>query len=118
MNFADNLDELLKTRGMTQAALDEASGVSTGRTSQYIKQGESPTLANAVKIADALDVSLDVLAGRDPRKYLYPNQRQKQLNDTLEMLSAEGQKKANVQLDLLSLRYKKDYQHGVVQETA
>lgn len=63
MGFAERLAELTEPRG-SMARLSEATGLSTGLLSNY-KNGTDPSLKNAVKIANALDVSLDYLAGRD-----------------------------------------------------
>lgn len=63
MGFTERLAELTAPRG-TMARLSETTGLSTGLLSNY-KNGTDPSLKNAVKIANALDVSLDYLAGRD-----------------------------------------------------
>ncbi|HEX5273018.1 MAG TPA: helix-turn-helix transcriptional regulator [Gemmataceae bacterium] len=62
------LKHLREGAGMTQAALAEAAGVPL-RTYQAWEQGNrTPLFDAAVKVADALDVSLDELAGRERRK--------------------------------------------------
>lgn len=63
MGFTERLAELTAERG-SMARLSEVTGLSTGLLSNY-KNGTDPSLKNAVKIANALDVSLDYLAGRD-----------------------------------------------------
>lgn len=63
MGFTERLAELTSERG-SMARLSESTGLSTGLLSNY-KNGTDPSLKNAVKIANALGVSLDYLAGRD-----------------------------------------------------
>lgn len=97
MGFTERLAELTAERG-SMARLSKATGLSTGLLSNY-KNGTDPSLKNAVKIANALDVSLDYLAGRDdyvtepftaakpdePRTYADP--RQAALNGHYESLN-------------------------------
>lgn len=65
MSFGKRLNHLLLERDMSPAALSRMLGWNTGVISQYLnKPDRDPRLSTAVKIADALDVSLDWLAGR------------------------------------------------------
>jgi transcriptional regulator with XRE-family HTH domain len=60
------LKRLREAAGMTQAALAEAAGVPL-RTYQTWEQGvRTPLIDAAAKVAQALDVSLDELAGIGP----------------------------------------------------
>lgn len=54
----------LKEKGMTQKELSEKSCVTEAAISRYVNGNRCPTLRVAAQIADALDVSLDWLAGR------------------------------------------------------
>lgn len=66
--FAKNLKQARTDNSLTQAALADAIEVSVQTISAYEKAGEigkgkNPTLENAIKIARALNVSLDWLCG-------------------------------------------------------
>ena len=50
---------------MTAYKLAASTGISQGLISDYKSGKKEPTLQNLIKIADALDVSLDCLAGRE-----------------------------------------------------
>ena len=60
-----NIKNLRLKKGWTQQKLAEAAGVSYV-TITKIEQGRSkePTIQSMIKLADALDVSLDALVGR------------------------------------------------------
>lgn len=65
--FAQRLREARSLSGTTQAKLSEKSGVTPATISAYEnsngEKGKNPSLDNAVKLADALNVSLDWLCG-------------------------------------------------------
>jgi transcriptional regulator with XRE-family HTH domain len=62
------LQRLRQERGLTQTQLAEKAGVPF-RSLQNWEYGRRTILFDAaVKLADALDVTLDELAGRPPRK--------------------------------------------------
>ena len=66
MSFGQKLNEVLLEHEMTPADLSRQLGWNTGVISQYMnKPDRSPKLSTAVKIADALGVSIDWLAGRE-----------------------------------------------------
>lgn len=62
--FAKRLRELRTERGMSQEALAAAAGASKATIQNWEAQRRSPSLRDACKVADALGVSLDDLAGR------------------------------------------------------
>jgi len=64
--LAKKVKEYRKQKGLTQQKLAEKTGLSFN-TITKIEQGigDSPTLKTLVKLADALEVSLDELAGRN-----------------------------------------------------
>ncbi len=65
MQFFERLYEFRKKSGMTQEGLASALGVSRQAVSKW-ETGESmPDTENLIRIADALGVSLDALAGRE-----------------------------------------------------
>ncbi len=66
MGFADNLLKLLRERNLKQAQLCRMTGIQTSLMSDYIGGKKSPTIGNAILIADALHISLDALVGKEP----------------------------------------------------
>lgn len=64
MSFADRLTELRKKRGLSQAALGKAIGTSGDVVGRYERGDIKPSIEVVVKIADALEVSVDYLIGK------------------------------------------------------
>lgn len=91
MGFGDRLMEVLDERGMTRADLCRLTGLTSGHITPYIRDPKrSPKLTTAIKIADALDISLDYLAGRATMgKVGYLNQRKRALLDCWDACSEE-----------------------------
>lgn len=65
MNFQEILKKLLNEKKLRQADLCRMTGIQTSLMSDYINGKKSPTIGNAILIADALNVSLDTLVGKD-----------------------------------------------------
>ena len=61
MGFNENLKLLLLEKSMKQADLCRMTGIQTSLMSEYINGRKSPTIGNAILIADALNISLDDL---------------------------------------------------------
>ena len=59
MGFNENLKLLLLEKSMKQADLCRMTGIQTSLMSEYINGRKSPTIGNAILIADALNISLD-----------------------------------------------------------
>jgi len=59
-----NLRELREMRGLTQAELGERSGIAPAAISHFETGQRIPSLESAVKLADALEITLDALLGR------------------------------------------------------
>lgn len=111
MEFKDALQQILSTRGMKQADLCRTSGIDSSLMSNYLSGKRQPTLTNAIAMADALQISLDELAGREVPKRVI---EQRLLSDFRE-LSDEGQEVAvNTVYGLRSV-YKKHHQSHVAQ---
>lgn len=89
-DFSQNLKSLLIERHLRQADLCRMTGIQTSLMSEYISGKKSPTIGNAILMADALDISLDTLVGRrEPVDYSVPlpDPYVSQLNETMHELS-------------------------------
>jgi len=62
MSFSERLKELRSTRGLTQVALADTSGVPLGTIRDLEQAKREPLLATAQKLAAALGVSMDAFA--------------------------------------------------------
>lgn len=67
MSFEERLLTTRKNRGMSQEALAEKIGVSRQAVSKWETGEAQPDYAKLIALADALEVSLDYLCGREPR---------------------------------------------------
>ncbi|MCI8500180.1 MAG: helix-turn-helix transcriptional regulator [Clostridia bacterium] len=63
--FSERLTELRKERGLSQAALAKALGVSLGIVCYWETDKSDPTAANVAKIARFFNASADFLLGLD-----------------------------------------------------
>lgn len=92
MNFGQRLLDILDEKGMTRADLCRLTGLKSGHLVPYIKDANrSPKLSTAIKIADALDVSLDYLAGRtEPKAIPYPDAETERLAEGFSQLNRDG----------------------------
>lgn len=70
MTFAERLQSLV-TPGKSERQVAASLGISHTQFARYVK-GAQPTLKMLVQIADALDLSLDELAGRVPDRVRKP----------------------------------------------
>ena len=90
MGFNENLKLLLLEKSMKQADLCRMTGIQTSLMSEYINGRKSPTIGDAILIADALNISLDDLVGRkwntcrDQKK---PGEYTDELSETLNKLT-------------------------------
>ena len=90
MGFNENLKLLLLEKSMKQADLCRMTGIQTSLMYEYINGRKSPTIGNAILIADALNISLDDLVGRkwntcrDQKK---PGEYTDELSETLNKLT-------------------------------
>lgn len=63
--LAERIQCAMDRRSMTQADLSRATGISTSNIAHIVTgRTKDPQLSNVLKIATALGVSLDYLAGR------------------------------------------------------
>ena len=67
MNIGDKITDLRKQKNMNQTELGKAAGVSREIIGPYERNEVMPSIEVAAKIAEALDVSLDYLAGNSKK---------------------------------------------------
>ena len=65
MKFKENLKKYRKEIPMTQAGLAKETGLTADWISHYETGKRLPSLPNLIKLADALDLTLDDLVGRN-----------------------------------------------------
>ncbi len=63
--FASRLFSCRRIRNLTQGQLADRSGLQLSAISHFEKGRRTPSIINLVKLADALDVKVDHLLGRD-----------------------------------------------------
>ena len=61
-----NLKTLRELRNLTQSELGDRAGMGAASVSHFETGQRAPSLESLVKLADALDVSVDTLLGRAP----------------------------------------------------
>lgn len=71
-NLRANLAALRDLRGLTQAELGLRAGVGAASISHFETGQRIPSLDSLIKVADALDVSVDALLGRIPLEASLP----------------------------------------------
>lgn len=115
MNFGQRLLDILDERGMTRADLCRLTGLKSSNLVPYIKNPDaSPKLSTAIKIADALDVSLDYLAGRtEPETLPYPDMETERLAEGFSQLNRDGRM---VVLDTVEFQLSKNAKSEQVQD--
>jgi transcriptional regulator with XRE-family HTH domain len=62
--LAANVQALREMRSLTQAELGKRAGIAAASISHFETGQRAPSLESLVRLADALDVSVDVLLGR------------------------------------------------------
>lgn len=91
MEFRDRVLEALQMRGMTQADLCHKTQMGSSKVSQILSgKVKDPRLSTAIKIADALDVSLDYLAGRKESKAVRMSRDESTLLDNYRTAPPSG----------------------------
>lgn len=113
MEFRNRINELLKVKGIKQADLCRMTGLSTALISKYSTGQTSPTLDNAIKIADALDITLDELVGRNREEFL--TQKEIILLENFRELDEPEKEKISEYAELLNAKkfLQKDLSSGV-----
>ena len=65
--FSNNLVDILREKGMSQAQLARDSGLSVSRISDYINMNATPTIFAIINMAYALDIDINELVDFDDR---------------------------------------------------
>lgn len=68
MDTFDRIEALLKEKGMTQADLSRATGISTGLISQWKKRMQNPSAEKLKLVADVFGVTVDSLMNGENEK--------------------------------------------------
>ena len=71
--FGRNLEGILEERDITAYRLAEMIGSTSAQMTRYLRYGRIPKLDTACKIANALNITLDELAGGLRREVQYDN---------------------------------------------
>jgi transcriptional regulator with XRE-family HTH domain len=64
--LAEKLQALREMRALTQSELGKRAGMAAASISHFETGQRAPSLESLIKLADALDVSVDTLLGRAP----------------------------------------------------
>ena len=114
MEFNTRLAEILEEKGIRQAELSRKTGLATSLISNYITGKTSPSLDYALKIANALGITLDDMVGR---KRSSLSKVQRALLADFDSLNDEGQSVLTVVLNSLKVSHGKNtkIKGGVVQ---
>lgn len=114
-SFGEILKFEMDRKGINQAELCRRSGLKSGHVSPYLneKADRDPRLSTASKIAEALDVSLDYLAGRtdnplgmceEELEGLHIDAEARRLLKGFELLPPDGKRSVNEQVELQLLK--------------
>ena len=90
---------LRKRRDLTQDQLAERIDSTLRKISSWEREETQLPLADACKIADVLECSLDELAGRDWPQRSYADPRQGRMNNQYEEMNERGRQRAAESVD-------------------
>lgn len=92
MELKDRIRMAMLDKDMKPIDLCRATGMGSSKVSQILNgKVADPRLSTMVKIADALDTSLDYLAGRaDHNAVLYPDAETERLAEGFSQLNRDG----------------------------
>ena len=94
MDTFDRIEALLKEKGMTQADLSRATGISTGLISQWKKKMQSPSAEKLKLVADVFGVTVDYLMNGE-NKNTPPALTKKDERDIEKILAAAREQLEN-----------------------
>lgn len=107
MTFKTRITEILEEQNLKQADLCRMTGISTALMSNYVTGKASPSLDNAMAIANALGVTLDYLVGHKTDVLSLSKEKAK-LISVFDRLNPDGQNLLFRILDSLSLSHAKN----------
>lgn len=90
MCFHERLVAIMDARGLKQVDICELTGLSSAQANHLVNgRTKDPKLSTAIKVADALGVSLDYLAGREAPQQppAYSDARQRRMNAAYESMA-------------------------------
>ncbi len=99
MEFKDKLQFYMKKNNMKQADLSHLTNIPSSLISWYVAGRKTPSLKNIIPIANALDVSLDELTGRDEQSVVL-TPHEKSLIQKYRKLDIRGQETINKSIDI------------------
>jgi transcriptional regulator with XRE-family HTH domain len=105
MNISEQIKRYRMEKGLTQLKLAKKTGLTPAAISQYESETRKPTVEAIKKIAEVLEVSVDVMIGSEA----LPSDEQKKDIEKFAMyrkmkgLSDEDQKKVDEYMDLLAM---------------
>lgn len=85
-SFAETLKEVMENRGMSQKEICKKAGITEAAMSRYCTEKRLPNTRTLIKLAEALDVSIDLLAGRKRNMYNEIVTLRKELREAKENL--------------------------------
>ncbi len=95
MGFWDNVLKELDYLGMTNKSLAEKCGFDASNIGRGIRLGSSPSVETAIKIANALGVSVEYLSGETEADVKTPQALGKKYYKTLQFLDSLPEKQRN-----------------------
>ncbi|MCR5435770.1 MAG: helix-turn-helix domain-containing protein [Treponema sp.] len=104
MGFKENLKDELFYKGISSKELSKLTGISQGSISNYLKKNSSiPTADVAVKIANALNVSVEYLvSGKNSKIHIKEYSTDiKIISDKIEKLSAHDKDIISSLIDII-----------------
>lgn len=104
LKLAENIRRLRKEKSMTQEALAEALGVTSGAVYKWEAELSTPELSMLVKLAELFDTSVDTLLG-----YEATDNRRQVLIDRIYSYSAKKDVRAIEEAELALAKYPNDY---------
>ena len=104
LRLAENIKRMRKERQLTQEALADALGVTTGAVYKWEADLTSPEIGMLVRIADLFDTSVDTLLG-----YEMADKRKGSITDYIYSLTARKDRAAMEEAEKALIRYPNDY---------
>ena len=108
-NFSERLVKIRKSKGLSQQELSSMTGISRRMIAHYETKIVNVPPDSSVKLAKALNITIDELMGHKPLKQKESTKTRKLVKKlkTLEKLPPHEQKTITSLIDSLSAKYKK-----------